>query len=194
MNQGSIDPHVQGVVSLVSEEGGFHAIPFVGGQLRTTPPLGCLGCNVIAGDMVGTQYAFDLSYADFVIGIGGFLDPEEMLVVIASHIAERDAEVNVSTGIEALGTGRQGTDDLCRALAAFEVDRLGAAVGFGAIDQCVGSTGGGVAVIAHIADEVIPAGWLGIHGTAFKGFGEQHTDTVVNGRAAASHSDRAAGA
>lgn len=200
MNFSTVHTHFQGVISLVSQVIHFHAVPGVGCQLRAAPPLALFRCNVIAGDMVGTENAFDLTHTDLIVGIEGFLDPEEVFVVIASHIAEGNAEVHVRTGVEALGIGRQFAHELCRCGAAFEVDRLGAGVGFGAIDEGVLCAGGGVAVVGHPADKVLPAGRLGIGGTAFEVIGEEYTATVHGGgsavaaHAAANYGYRAAGA
>jgi len=180
VNFSAVYTHFQCVIGLVSQIIHLNAVPGIRSDLRATPPLALLGRDVIAGDMVGSQYTLDLAYTDFIIGIEGFLQAEEVFVVVTRHITDGYAGIDVSTGIETLGASRQCADDLCRGSAAFEVNGFGTAVGFAAIHQGVLGTAQGIAVVRHPADKVLPTGRLGIYGTAFEVVAEQDTGTIAH--------------
>lgn len=137
MNFIAIHAHSQGVIGLVSQVIHFHAIPGVGCHLRAAKPLVHSRSDVIAWNMVGTENPLDLTHTDFIVGIKGFLDTEDMFVVVTGHIAHGHAHVDVRAGIQALGAGREFTHELRRCCTTFEADRFGTAVSFAAIDQCV---------------------------------------------------------
>ena len=95
MHQGAIYPHTQLVVSGIGVVRRFNAIPGIGGQLWATIPLRHFRCDVIARDMVSPQNPFDLTYANFIVGIGCALDAHNMFVVIARIITQHLAEIYV---------------------------------------------------------------------------------------------------
>ena len=82
MHLGSIDPHIKAVISLVSQISCFNAVPGIRSQLRATEPLAHLGRDVIARDMIGSQHTFNLSNANFIIGIRRFLETKNMFVIV----------------------------------------------------------------------------------------------------------------
>lgn len=182
VHQIAIYPHMQGVIRLVKQVSRFHAVPGIGCQLGTAPPLIHFGCNIVATEFIGAENTFDLAYADFIVSVQAAFGTENMFMVIASDIAQRHTHIDVGAGVQALGTSRYGAYDLGRGCGAFKVDGFGTAVGFAAINQGVLRTGQGVAVVRYPADKVLPTSRLGVNSTAFKVIAEQDTGTVVNGR------------
>src|SRR5688572_8077902 len=173
---------MQGVIRLVKEVSRFHAVPGIGCQLGTAPPFIHFGCNIVATEFIGTKNTFDLAYANFIVSVQASFGAKNMFMVIASDITQSHTHIDVGAGIKTLGTSRYSADDLGRGCGAFEVDRLAAAIGLGAVDQGVLRTGQGIPVVCYPADKVLPASWLGVNSTILEGFAEQHASTVVNGR------------
>lgn len=71
MDQLVVNPGAQLMIrAIAAQHLDFNAVPFIGGNFRAAEPLALRRSDIVTGNLVGADVAFDLAEAYFIVGIG----------------------------------------------------------------------------------------------------------------------------